>query len=225
MIKDDKRIRIIIGHYGSGKTEFSINYVMKMREELAGNIAIADLDIVNVYFRTREKRDILESKGIKTIYSSVQAAAVDVPAVSAEVIAPIQDKSYNYVMDVGGDFIGAKIVGRFSHLLKENEYDMFCVVNANRQETATVEGIIKHIEQIEKSAKCKVTGLINNTHLIRETTVEDVLKGQELVKEVSKIKNIPIKYVACIEKVIKDIPKDIEGEIFPIKMYMREDWM
>ncbi|SHK26297.1 ATP-binding protein [Tepidibacter formicigenes] len=225
MIKDDKRIRIIIGHYGSGKTEFAMNYVMKMREELEGNIAISDLDVVNVYFRTREKRELLESKRIRVIDSSVKASAVDVPAVSAEVMAPIQDESYNYVMDVGGDFIGAKVVGRFSHLLKENEYDMFCVVNANRQETATVEGVLKHIEQIEEASNCKVTGLINNTHLVRETTVEDVLRGQELVKEVSKIKNIPIKYISCLEEIVKNLPQDIEGEILPIKMYMREDWM
>ena len=84
MIKDDKRIRIIIGHYGSGKTEFSMNYVMKLRQEIEGNIAIADLDIVNVYFRTREKRDMLIENNIRPIDSSVRAAAVDVPSVSAD---------------------------------------------------------------------------------------------------------------------------------------------
>lgn len=225
MIKDDRRIRIIIGHYGSGKTEFCMNYVTKMREQLEGKIAIGDLDVVNVYFRTREKREFLESINIRAIDSSVKAAAVDVPSVSAEVMAPIQDESYNYVMDVGGDSVGGRVLGRFSHLLKEGEYDMFCVVNANREETTTVEGIIKHIESIERTSKCKVTGLINNTHFIRETTVEDVLRGQELVKEVSKIKNIPIKYIACLEKVVKDLPSDMDGEIFPIKLYMREDWM
>lgn len=225
MIKDDKRIRIVIGHYGSGKTEFCMNYVTKMREEIEGKIAIADLDVVNVYFRAREKRELLESMNIRAIDSSVRAAAVDVPSVSAEVMAPIQDEAYNYIMDVGGDSVGGRVLGRFSHLLEEGKYDMFCVVNANREETTNVEGVIKHIEAIEKTSKCKVTGLINNTHFIRETTVEDVLRGQKLVEEVSKIKNIPVKYTACFEKIAKNLPSDIKGEVFPIKLYMREDWM
>ncbi len=225
MIKEDKRIRIVIGHYGSGKTEFSVNYVMKLRNEVTGNVAIADLDVVNVYFRTREKREMLQAHNIRPIDSSVRAAAVDVPSVSAEVMSPIQDENYQYVMDVGGDSVGGRVLGRFSHLLKEEDYDMFFIINGNRQETATVEGVIKHIEAIEQTTKCKVTGLVNNTHFVRETTVEDVLRGQAIAKEVSKIKNIPIKYVACLEKIAKDLPKDIEGEIFPIKLYMREDWM
>ncbi len=225
MIKDDKRIRIIIGHYGSGKTEFSMNYVMKLRQEVEGNIAIADLDVVNVYFRTREKRDMLIENNIRPIDSAVRAAAVDVPSVSAEVMSPIQDESYNYIMDVGGDYIGAKVVGRFYHIIEGKEYDMFCVINANRIESDTAPKVIDHIRNIEAASKCKVTGLINNTHLVRETTVDDVLRGQELVKEVSKETNIPIKYVSCLESIVKDLPKDIEGEIFPIKMYMRESWM
>ena len=225
MIKDDKRIRIVIGHYGSGKTEFCMNYVNKMRQELEGKIAIADIDVVNVYFRTREKRDLLEKNEIRVIDSSVKAAAVDVPSVSAEVMAPIQDATYNYIIDVGGDFVGAKVLGRFSNLLKEGEYDMFCVVNANREETSTVEGVIKHIETIQKTSNCKITGLINNTHFIRETTKEDVLRGQNLVEEVSKITNIPVKYVACLENVANELQVTSSGEIFPIKLYMREAWM
>ncbi|OPJ54685.1 ATP-binding protein [Alkalithermobacter paradoxus] len=225
MIINDKRTRIIIGHYGSGKTEFAINYVMKLREAVEGKVAIADLDVVNVYFRTREKRDLLQSKNIMPIDTSVQATAVDVPAVSAQVMAPLQDDSYNYVMDVGGDSIGARALARFSHLLKEGEYDMLFVVNANREKTSTAEDVIRHIREIEAVTNVKVTGLINNTHFIRQTTVEDILRGQELTKEVSRMTGIPIRYVSCIEHLVDQMPKDIEGEIFPIKLYMREDWM
>lgn len=225
MINEDKRIRIIIGHYGSGKTEFCMNYVMKMRQELEGKIAIADIDVVNVYFRAREKKEMLEKNGIRVIDSSIRAAAVDVPSVSAAVMAPIQDESYNYIIDVGGDFVGAKVLGRFSNLLKEGQYDMFCVVNANREETSTVEGVIKHIESIQTTSKCKITGLINNTHFIRETTKEDVLRGQILVEEVSKLTKIPVKYIACLEKIASEVTGDVKGEIFPIELYMREIWM
>lgn len=225
MITDDKRIRIIIGHYGSGKSEFSMNYVTKLRELVDTKVAISDLDVVNVYFRTREKRDFLQSKDILPIDSSVQATSLDLPAVSAQVTAPITDNTYDYVVDVGGDDVGARVLGRFSHLVEENDYDMFCVVNANRESTQTAEDVIKHIKSIEYTSRLKVTGLINNTHLVRETTIEDVIKGQSLVREVSNLTSIPVKYVTCLQSLIPQLPNDIEGEIFPIKLYMREDWM
>lgn len=225
MIKNDKRIRIIIGHYGSGKSEFSMNYVTKLRDLTDAKVAISDLDIVNVYFRTREKRYFLQSKNIMPIDSSIQATSLDLPAVSAQVTAPLTDKSYDYVIDVGGDDVGARVLGRFSHLVEKDDYDMFCVVNANREQTQTTSDVINHIRAIENSSKLKVTGLINNTHLVRETTIEDILKGQELVKEVSNITNIPIKYVTCLESLIPQLPTNLDGDVFPINLYMRECWM
>ena len=138
---------------------------------------------------------------------------------------PLHNKTSNYVLDVGGDNVGGRVVGRFAEHFNSDEYDMFFVVNANREKTQTAQEVLGYIDAIEASSKLKVTGLINNTHLLRETTVEDVLKGQEVVREVSKIKNIPIKYVCCIESILDQIPKDLEGEILPIKLYLREDWM
>ncbi len=225
MISKDKRIRIIIGHYGSGKSEFAMNYVTKLRKEVDGKVALSDLDVVNVYFRTREKKDFLKSLDILPIYSSIDAPTLDLPAISAEISTPISDKSYNYVIDVGGDNVGARVIGRFSHLIEEGDYDMFCIVNGNREQTQTADQVLEHIKSIEQASGLKVTGLVNNTHLIRSTTIGDILKGQELVREVSKVSNIPIKYVTCIENIVDELPKDLEGEIFPINLYMREEWM
>ena len=225
MIKDDKRVRLFIGHYGSGKSEVSINYVIKLREQVDGEVALADLDVVNVYFRSREKKDLMKELGITPIDSSIETNTLDVPAVSAEVMRPLHNKTSNYVLDVGGDNVGGRVVGRFAEHFNSDEYDMFFVVNANREKTQTAQEVLGYIDAIEASSKLKVTGLINNTHLLRETTVEDVLKGREVVREVSKIKNIPIKYVCCIESILDQIPKDLEGEILPIKLYLREDWM
>lgn len=225
MINNDKRIRIITGHYGSGKSEFAINYVTKLRKLVTGKVALSDLDVVNVYFRTREKKELLKSLDIIPIDSSIHAPNLDVPAISAQVMTPMNDKSYNYVVDLGGDNVGARVMGRFSDLIEENDYDMFCVVNANREKTQTSQEVIEYIKAIEKASKLKVTGLINNTHLLKSTTVEDVLRGQEVVREVSKELNIRIKYVACLEHLVEELPKDLEGEIFPISLYMRETWM
>jgi len=225
MIKDDKRVRLFIGHYGSGKSEVSMNYVTMLREVVDGEVALADLDVVNVYFRTREKKDLMRQLGITPIDSSIETTTLDVPAVSAEVMRPLHDDKINYVLDVGGDNVGGRVVGRFAEHFKPEDYDMFFVVNANREKTQTAQEVLGFIDAIEASSKLKVTGLVNNTHLLRETTVDDVLKGQEVVREISKIKNIPIKYVCCLESLVDKLPKDLEGDILPIKLYLRKEWM
>lgn len=221
---NDRRIRVIVGHYGSGKTEFAVNYAVNL-SKLNKKVALADLDIVNPYFRSREKESILEEYGIKVISSNVKGLNSDLPAVTGEVLAPLQDKSYDVILDVGGDSVGARSLVRYTEYFTPGEYDMFLVINGNRGDTTSLEGVLKHIDSIEAVCQVRVTGLINNTHLLRHTTVEDVLTGQELCLKVSRKRNIPIKYVCAIEPIINMLPKDIEGSLFPIKMFMREDWM
>lgn len=221
---NDKRLRFVIGHYGSGKTEFSVNYAVKLAK-LGRKVAIVDLDVVNLYFRSREKKEYLQDLGIKVIGSSIDATAVDIPAISPEVVVPMQDKSYDGIVDVGGDPAGARTLGMYKEYLVEGQYDMFFVLNANRPETQTVEKVIEYLRKIEDTARAKVTGLVNNTHMLKSTTVDDVLRGQELAEEVSQVINIPIKYISCIEEVAKKLPRNLKGEIFPMKLYMREDWM
>lgn len=224
MLENDKRVRFIIGHYGSGKTEFSVNYAMKLNK-LGKKVALADLDVVNPYFRTRDKKEYLEGKGIKVISSVSNTRAVDVPSVSAEVQVPLEDKSYDGIIDVGGDPAGARTLGRYIDFFENNEYDMFMVVNANRPETKTADQALGYLRQIEATSRAKVTGIVNNTHLLKATTVEDVLRGQKLAEELARKANIPVKYISTLESVAKELPEGLEGEIFPMTLYMREDWM
>ena len=132
MVTDDKRVRIITGHYGSGKTEFAVNYVTALRESVEGKVAIADLDIVNVYFRSREKKKELEEKGITVIASNLEGAGVDVPAVSGAMTTPVTDKSFQYVVDLGGNDVGTLVLGRIKPLLDPAETDFLMVVNTYR---------------------------------------------------------------------------------------------
>lgn len=225
---NDKRVRIIIGHYGSGKTEFSMNYAMKLAQSTEAPIALADLDIVNPYFRSRQKSKVLENEGIEVISSARgnKYDNADIPMVSAGVLRLFQDDTLQSIIDVGGDAAGARPMARYKAYYKEGNYDMFAVINRYRQETSTVEGAIHHIKKIEAVSGAKVTGLINNTHLLRETSIEDVLYGQEVVKQVSAQLNIPIKYVCALESIADELEdKGLDGEIFPIHLYMREDWM
>ncbi|MBW4827104.1 MAG: ATP-binding protein [Clostridiaceae bacterium] len=220
----DKRIRIIVGHYGSGKTEFSVNYALKIAQQ-GKKVALVDLDIVNLYFRSREKEKVLEKSNVKVISSSIKASAVDIPAISAEAYAPLQDEKYDTILDIGGDPVGARVLGRYNDILKEGSYDMFYVLNANRPETNTLDKAIGYLNAIEGASRKKVTGIINNTHMLKSTTVDDVLKGQKLAKELSQKLEIPIKYIVALESVAVKLPDNLEGEIFPINLYMREDWM
>lgn len=224
-VTKDKRIKVIIGHYGSGKTEFAVNYALELKKHY-DNVTICDLDIVNPYFRSREKAEMLEAKGVKVISGARgHHANLDIPMISPSIMAPVQNESEQVVLDVGGDAVGARVLARFKAYFQEGQYDMFCVVNAYREQTQDAEGVIAQIESIEETVGVKITGLINNTHLLRDTTPEDVLKGQELVVEVSKRLGIPVKYVSTLEKVTHQLPSDIEGMVFPINMIMREDWM
>ena len=226
MVADDRRIRIITGHYGSGKTEFAVNYVKKLRESVDGRVAIADLDIVNVYFRSREKKEELEEKGIQVIASNLDTAVADVPAVSGAMTMPVINKEYQYVVDLGGNDVGTLVLGRIKPLLDHAEADFFMVVNAYRPNTSTPEGLIEQMENLEYAAGLKVTGFINNTNLVRETTAECLLHGDEVLKEVTKRTGVPVKYVSYVKDVMtEEIPEGLSGELFPMEFNMRKTWM
>lgn len=226
MVADDKRIRIITGHYGSGKTEFSVNYISKLRESVDGKVAIADLDIVNVYFRSREKKTELEKKGIQVIASNIEGMGADVPAVSGAMTMPVTNKEYEYLIDLGGNDVGTLVLGRIKPLLDHAETDFFMVVNAYRPDTSTPEGIIEQMERLEYAAGLKVTGFVNNTNLVRETTAECLVHGDAVLKEVMKRTGVPVKYVSYVRELLtEEIPEGLSGEPFLMEFYMRETWM
>lgn len=221
---DDKRIRIITGHYGSGKTEFSVNYAIKLAQK-GEKVAIADMDIVNPYFRSREKKEVMEKLGIRVVAPGEMYINADVPALSPELYTLFQDESYEVVLDVGGDPAGARVLGRFFDNLRDSNYDMMVVINTNRPDTQDAQSAVNYINGIERTARISATGLINNTHMLRDTTLDDVLRGQKVVEEVSRLKKIPVKYISAIEKVAEQIPEGLQGEGFSLKMYMRPEWL
>ena len=223
-MNNDKRVRIVIGHYGSGKTEFSLNYVTKLAK-MNKKAMLVDLDVVNLYFRSREKADKLTNMGIKVIGGSINASAIDIPTIPGEVLTAFQDKSYDAVLDVGGDPAGARTLGRYVDYLTEGNYDMFFVLNANRPETQTVEKAIEYMTRIEDTARAKVTGIVNNTHMLKDTSIDDVLKGYQLSLKVSEETGVPLRYNVVLEDLVSELPQGLKGEIYPIELIMREEWM
>lgn len=222
-MKDDKRIRIITGHYGSGKTEFAVNYTFKLANE-GYKAAIVDLDIVNPYFRSRQLEPVFEEMGIRVISSSVKGLSGDLPALSPEIYTVLEDKSFETVIDVGGDKAGATALGRYHDKLDEDEYDMFFVLNANRPFTADKDSAIRYLRSIEQGSRQKVTALVNNTHLCGDTRIEDIIRGQELCLKVSEELGLPLKYTVVHKKLINQLPDNISGEIFPIDIFMKKPW-
>lgn len=220
----DSRIRVFTGHFGSGKTEFAINYSIGLAKQNK-DTCIVDLDVVNPYFSVRDVRPCLESIGIKVIAPSIDITTAELSTVCAEVLIAFNNKKYDAVLDVGGDDLGAVALGQFNRYFKEEPYDMYFVINTNRPETSSVDGIIEYMKSIERASRLKVSYLVNNTNMSVETTVDDIIKGQEIIKEVSEKLNIPVRYTSVREDLADKLPDGILGEIYKINLFMKPPWL
>ncbi len=221
------RNKIIVGHYGSGKTEFSVNYALKLKQTNE-NVSIIDLDIVNPYFRSRERWELLEENNIKVIGGNLGHLNLnsDLPALSGEIGGYIDKEDYINVLDVGGDGVGAKVLSRYSKQLTDGGYEMYMVINANRPNTKTVEDIKDYIKEIEFTSRLKVSGIINNTHMLNETTIEDILKGHKLALEVCSELDLEIFYNIVTKNLNFQTISSRIDRIFVIEgLKMRPDWL
>lgn len=212
-----KRITLLCGHYGSGKTNVALNMAYELKERY-GNVAIADLDIVNPYFRTKDSAKELEEKGIKLIASEYAGTNVDIPALPAEMYSLTDDKTVRAVIDVGGDDRGALALGRIAPaILEENDYECLLVINKYRPLTPDVESTIEVMREIEAACKIKITGLVNNSNLGVETSAEDVLSSLKYAEEISKATQFPI-VCTSVKAELYDELKDKIDNLFPLKL-------
>ena len=217
-----KRIQIITGHYGSGKTEFAVNLALHMAERKE-NVALADLDIVNPYFRSYEQAKMLEDAGIRVIVTSCGGIA-DIPAINPEVMSIFQQEKWTGVLDIGGDPIGARVLARFAPQLKPEDFDLLFVLNANRPETKDVQSALQYMQGIEAECRQKVTGIVNNTHLCGETTAEEILKGAKLAQALSERTSLPVIHHAVQRKFVEQVQDKLSEPVLPMNIYMKKPW-
>ncbi len=203
-------VYIFTGHYGSGKTETAVNFALRLHE-LYGNAALIDLDIVNPFFRSADAREMLESKGIKVEIPLYANTNVDIPALTGAMGGLIGNEGYNVVLDIGGDDLGAKAVGRYSDdILSRSRYEQYFVINPNRPFTKTIELASRIFDEIQSAALIPCTGIVANTNLLDDTTPETVMRGLGLVNELSRLKGVPVAYhavtAACADALISEHP-------------------
>lgn len=204
-----KRINIITGHFGSGKTEFAINLAQK--QDMYEKAVIADMDTVNPYFRTNDARKALEEKGITVLASDYASSNLDIPSLPSDLYSLFDIEDRFAVLDVGGDEDGATVLGRFHNRLKNADYDMYMVINTRRVLSQTPEEIITFMREIEVASRLKITFLVNNTNLSVETTPEILLEGQKIVEKVSEMTGVPIAYITGTKDILDKLPQSVKA--------------
>jgi hypothetical protein len=191
---------MIVGNYGSGKTEVAVNLALYLcRHGFA--VRIADLDVVNPYFRCREPKELMQEAGIRVVVPPGVKRYADLPIVVPEIRGMVQsaggEEGYS-IFDVGGDDVGATMLSSLVEPLGDRPYGLLLVINSRRPFTDTAAGCLDMKAAIEKAARLRVTGLVVNSHLGEETTGDVILEGYELALEVSAKSGVPIEFVTAM---------------------------
>lgn len=212
-----KRMTLFAGHYGSGKTNIAVNYALHLKKQ-GNEVVIADLDIVNPYFRTRDSLEELTEAGIKLISSEFASSNVDLPALPQEVYSLLDKREEKAIMDIGGDDRGAYALGRYSDAIKaEDDYEMLFVFNKYRPLTPTAEDALEIMSEIEAAGHIKFTAIVNNSNLGALTTAEDVLNSVEETERLSRLSGLPVKMTTVREDLVYNLNGKVEN-LFPLTL-------
>ena len=218
-----KRITLFAGHYGSGKTNIALNYA-RMLKRAGEKVAIADLDIVNPYFRTKDSAADLQAEGIDLVVSDFANSNVDFPALPKEIYALVardaghEARSTKVVMDIGGDDRGALALGRYVPDIKaEGDYEMLAVVNASRPLTETAADTVEVLREIEAACALPFTGIVNNTNLGQQTSAETVLGSRAYADEVATLMNLSVRFTCAPAALVEELKGKVEN-LLPLEI-------
>ena len=212
-----KRVTLFAGHYGSGKTNVAVNFALHLAAQ-GKAVTLADMDIVNPYYRSKDSAKELEAAGVKVIASAYANTNVDVPALPQEMYSVTEDTSRYAVLDVGGDDRNALALGRYAPaILKENDYHMIYVFNAARPLSRTAEMALEIMGEIEVAGGIPFTAIVNNTNLGRDTDWETVAASRQEAEKLSQISGLPLFFTAVEESVLP-INERESDQYFPLKL-------
>lgn len=213
----EKRLTIFAGHYGSGKTNIAVNFALRLAGE-GKQVCIADLDIVNPYFRTADSEKEFQEAGICLIAPKFANTNVDLPALPAEAYRLITDKTVFGIMDIGGDDRGAYALGRYApSILEEDDYRMVYVANCYRPLTATAEDALEVMREIEAACSMRFTHLVNNSNLGNETTPQTVLESLEYIQKLSSISGLPVWYHSVKIDIAPEVSRKLSN-VLPLRL-------
>ncbi len=214
----DHRLTIIIGAYGSGKSEIAVNMSLAQRKALPDKkLLIADLDIVNPFYRSSDCGAVLEESGIRLITPLYAGSNVDAPVLTPEMYVIFDDESYQGIFDIGGEDMGAIVLGSIKKRIENTDTAIYMAVNTLRPFTSDPEQIAIMTNELTAAAGFKIDGYLNNTNLLEETTAEMLEEGEKKILEASKLTGVPLIANCVMEGV--DIP---EGKLKDHELFRME---
>lgn len=220
-----KRVLTIVGGYGSGKSEVAVNLARHLSEQRERPIAIADLDIVNPYFRSREATLRLNKLGIQAIHPGGDYTNADLPIILPGVRGAMERFEGTLILDVGGDDVGARVLGSLSDGMPPDDHELLLVLNANRPFTSTVEACQGLMRKIEMTSKLRFTGIVSNTHMLEYTTADTIRDGLRLAQALSDETGLPIVFVAAMEEQLKHIKtQEIDYPVLVLDRLLLKPW-
>ncbi len=214
-----KKLTIITGHYGSGKTNVSVNLALNAAKQ-GRKCTVVDLDIVNPYFRTADFEELFKENGITLRAPMYANSNLDIPALNIS-IKSILDESDCVIIDVGGDDEGAKALGRYANVIKEcSDREMLYVINKCRYLTKEPDEALELMREIEAAGGIECTGIINNTNLGAETTAEILSASQEYARAVAQKAGLPV----AITTGKAEFLTDVTDNPMPVEIYVKTLW-
>jgi len=200
----EKRVTLLVGHFGSGKTEIALNGALDLAA--AGRrVTLADLDVVKPYFRSRSARAILDDAGVLLLAPTGEHRYADLPIIVPQIRQALRDPAQQLIADVGGDDVGARVLGSMSDVVPMDDTDHLVVLNFRRPSTTTPTEAVAMVRAIEAVARLPVTGLIANTHLMTETTPEIILEGYEMARDAAERLGLPVVSVAVSSDAVDSV--------------------
>lgn len=218
----DHRLTIIIGAYGSGKSEIAVNMSLAQRKALPDKkLLIADLDIVNPFYRSSDCASALEAEGIRLVTPMYAGSNVDAPVLPPDMYVIFDDESYQGIFDIGGEDMGALVLGSLKKRIENTDAVIYMAVNTLRPFTSDPEQIAVMTNELSAAAGFKIDGYLNNTNLLEETTSDMLVEGEAKILEASKITGIPLIANCVMEEIV--IPDGVltDRELFRMNRKIR----